>query len=343
MAGTLQDIADAAGVSIATVSLVLNGKEGISAETRQKVMQAAEALNYRPKKHQSLMSANSRNTIQFLKIAMHGHTVNRDHNVFISDYIDGMFREAQRQGYKLEIANIKGESIDYIIDSLLSRKPEGAILLGTEFSQNDVIALKSIDFCPIVVLDTYFDYLDLNFVDMNNSDAVYKIIEYLVSCGFRKIGFINSNVQTRNFYLRKQAFIGSMQVLGQKIDENYIVDVDSTFNGAYKDMMVHLSRGIKLPECYFCANDIMSYGCIKAFKENGIRIPEDLSIVGFDNLPMSASMDPPLTTIDVSKQKMGHFAVTLLDELIQSPERKNSVKILVGSDLIIRKSVAPKI
>jgi Transcriptional regulators len=118
MAGTLQDIADAAGVSIATVSLVLNGKEGISAETRQKVMQAAEALNYRPKKQQSLMSANSRNTIQFLKIAMHGHTVNRDHNVFISDYIDGMFREAQRQGYKLEIANIKGESIDYIIDSL---------------------------------------------------------------------------------------------------------------------------------------------------------------------------------------------------------------------------------
>jgi LacI family transcriptional regulator len=96
-------------------------------------------------------------------------------------------------------------------------------------------------------------------------------------------------------------------------------------------MLVHLSRGIKLPECYFCANDIMSYGCIKAFKENGIRIPEDLSIVGFDNLPMSASMDPPLTTIDVSKQKMGHFAVTLLDELIQSPERKNSVKILVGS------------
>ncbi len=343
MAGTLKDIAKTAGVSIATVSLVLNGKDGISPDTRERVLQIAENLNYKPKNQKANPYDIPINSIQFLKIAMHGHTVNRDHNVFISDYIDGMFREAQRQGYKLELANIRGESIEYIINFLFSRKPEGAILLGTEFSQNDVIKLKSIDFCPIVILDTFYDFLDLNFVNMNNSDSVYKIIEYLVSSGFKKIGFINSNVQTRNFHLRKLAYIESMQLLEQKIDEDFIVNVDSTFNGAYRDMSTHLSRGIRLPDCYFCANDIISYGCIKAFKEHGVRIPEDLSIVGFDNLPMSASMDPPLTTIDVSKQKMGHYAVSLLDEMIHSHDnKKNSIKILVGSDLIIRKSVLPK-
>lgn len=342
MPGTLHDIAKATGFSITTVSLVLNGKDGISQETRNKVMQAAETLNYKPKKPQNTMPELQDRTIQFLKIAMHGHTVNRDHNLFISDYIDGMFKEAQRQGYKLEIANITGQGMESIIQYLLARNPEGAILLGTEFSRHDIMMLKSLDSCPIVVLDTDYDGIDMNFVDMNNFDSVFKITEYLVSSGFRKIGFVNSNVQTRNFQLRKKAFLESMQALEQHVDADYIVDIDSTITGAYIDMMQVLANGAKLPECYICVNDIVSYGCIKALKEKGLRIPEDISIVGFDNLPMSASMEPPLTTIDVSKQKMGHHALALLDELIHSHD-KNVVKILVGSDLILRKSVLPRV
>jgi len=95
-----------------------------------------------------------------------------------------------------------------------------------------------------------------------------------------------------------------------------------------------------VPECYVSTNDIITYGCIKAFREFDIRIPQDLSIIGFDNLPMSATMDPPLTTIDVSKRKIGYLAITLLDEQIRSPENQPAVKILVGADLVVRDSVA---
>jgi len=88
-------------------------------------------------------------------------------------------------------------------------------------------------------------------------------------------------------------------------------------------------------------NDIISYGCIKALKEKGIRIPEDISIIGFDNLPMSATMEPPLTTVDISKQMMGHYAIILLDELLHSSDSnvESAVKILIGANLVCRKSV----
>jgi len=120
------------------------------------------------------------------------------------------------------------------------------------------------------------------------------------------------------------------------------VTVDSTYDGAYQDMLVKLRAGLTVPECYVCTNDIIAYGCTKALREFDIRIPQNLSLVGFDNIPMSATMDPPLTTIDVSKRKIGSLAITLLAEQIRSQVSEPAVKVLVGADLIVRKSVAKK-
>jgi len=341
MPTTLKDVAATAGVSIATASLVINGKNGISTKTRQRVLQAAEDLNYKIRNLNDSNSESKKKTILFLKIAMHGHIVNRDHNIFISDYIDGMFQAVKERNYKLEIATIKNETIEQIISFILQRKPDGLVLLGTEFSQNDVLALAKIKSLPLVILDTYFENMDMNFVDMNNNDAVFKVIAYLESVGVNNIGLIESKIDSGNFHLRKQAFLSSMQLFGKKASSDFILHVDSTFNGAYKDMSNYLAKGIDLPDCFFCMNDIISYGCIKALKEKGIRIPEDISIIGFDNLPMSATMEPPLTTVDISKQMMGHYAIILLDELLHSSDSnvESAVKILIGANLVCRKSV----
>jgi LacI family transcriptional regulator len=99
-----------------------------------------------------------------------------------------------------------------------------------------------------------------------------------------------------------------------------------------------MQSGLDLAECYFCTNDIIAYGFMKALKEFGVRVPEDVSVIGFDNLPQSANTEPTLTTIDVSKRKIGYLAVTILDDLINSAESQPAVKMLVGADLVLRAS-----
>ena len=337
MTATVKDIAKVAGVSAATVSLVLNGKGGISEETRTRVLLAASDLNYAPRTAKRSV-APSLGTLRFLKIARHGHTVNRDHNTFISDYIDGMSHQAGACGYKLEVVNHEGKAIDDIVASLSGATLSGLVVLGTELTEGDIQQLLGID-TPLVVIDTFCDGLECNFVNMNNRDAVGKILAHFVEHGFRRIGFIGSQVQTINFRLRKEAFVDGMKALKLAVAAQDMVTVDSTFDGAYQDMLGMLRGGRAIPECYFCTNDIITYGCIKAFREFNIRIPEDLSIIGFDNLPMSATMDPPLTTIDVSKRKIGQLAISVLDEQIRSTEPQPAVKILVGASLVVRSSV----
>lgn len=337
MSSTVKDVAKLAGVSATTVSLVMNGKSGISQETRTRVMQAAKTLKYSQRVARSV-KGDALGTLRFLKIAKHGHTVNRDHNTFISDYIDGMSREASACGYKLEIVSFEGEPVEAIVSSLVGASVDGLIVLGTELTEQDIKLLQTLP-TPLVVIDSFFDVLECNFVNMNNKDAVYKIIAYFVERGFRNIGFIASNVQTVNFQLRKDAFVEGMKAFGLNFSARDIITVDSTYEGAYQDMLSKLKNGLVVPECYFCTNDIITYGCIKALREFNVRIPQDISVIGFDNLPMSATMEPPLTTIDVSKTKIGYLAIRLLDELIHAEDKQPAVKILVGANLVVRDSV----
>ncbi|WP_348752313.1 LacI family DNA-binding transcriptional regulator [uncultured Aquincola sp.] len=338
MSSTVKDIAQLAQVSAATVSLVLNGKGGISEETRARVLQAAASLHYAPRSPKAGAPAHT-GTLRFLKIAKHGHTVNRDHNTFIADYIDGMSHEAGAKGYKLEIVSYEGTPVEDIVASLAGTSLSGVVVLGTELSEDDVRLFEGVAL-PLVFIDTHYDLLEQNFVNMNNRDAVFKILSHFAQRGFRHIGFVASNVATTNFRLRREAFMDGMKVLGLPVRSRDIITVDSTYDGAYQDMLAKLQGGLAVPECLFCTNDIITYGCIKALREFNLRIPQDLSVIGFDNLPMSAAMDPPLTTIDVSKRQIGYQAIKLLDDLVRATDRAPAVKIMVGANLVERASVA---
>jgi LacI family transcriptional regulator len=333
---TIRHIADAAGVSPATVSLVLNGKGEISGTTRARVLEAVASLNYVPRVAKSRSEASE--TLRFLKIAKHGHTVNRDHSHFISDYIDGMSLEATRRGYTLEVVSHEGQSINVIAESLAGAPVRGVIALGTELSESDVRIIQGLGI-PTVFIDTFYDVVEANFVNMNNEDAVYKVLARFKSQGFRRIGFVASHVDTTNFRLRQEAFFKNMSRLGLKVTESDVISVESTYDGAHSDALSFLrAAGKDLAECYFCTNDIIAHGFIKALKELAVAIPDDVSIIGFDNLPISSTMEPSLTTIDVSKRKIGNLAVTVLDDLINASEIQPPVKILVGAELIARSS-----
>jgi len=333
----IKDIAARAGVSPATVSLVLNGRPGISRETREQVMLVAEELGYRQQGQAA--SGTRHRTTHFLKIAKHGHTVNRDHDVFIADYIDGLAREAQRLSYRVEIQMLDNATADACLEYARQVKTDGLVLLGTELNARDLEVFCAPDLPEMVFLDTYHDYLPLNFVDMNNTDAVFEAVGHFHERGHRSIGMLQSTSDVENFRLRDRAFAQAMAHYDLPAPRAALFRVDSTFEGARRDMERHLKKGRRPPPALFAANDIIAYGCMRALQDGGHRIPDDVSVIGFDDLPMSAVMDVPLTTIRVSKREIGRTALRLLADRINAPQPPPPSKILVGGQLIVRSSV----
>ncbi len=335
MAVTIKDIAKIASVSPATVSLVLNNKPGVGDETRERIIRIAGELDYQGPK---TSPAPASETVCFLHISRHGHTVNRDHDVFIADYIEGLGQGSKNEGLNLEILTFRTTPIGKIIDVALGRAAAGFIVLGTELSEEDIAAFSALS-VPVVFIDTYVDFLSFDFVDMNNEDSVYTIASEFASHGHRDIGMVTSSIETRNFKLREEGLAASLDRLGLSFDRRRLFAVDPTFHGAHRDMRKLLREGAKLPTALFCANDIIACGCLRAFKEEGIRVPEDLSIAGFDDLPISAVVDPPLTTVQVSKAQIGRMAIQLLTTRVRSPSNSPPVKVLIGGQLVERQSV----
>jgi LacI family transcriptional regulator, galactose operon repressor len=334
MTMNLESIARKARVSAATVSLALNNRHGVSKATRERILGIAREMGY--KKRPSRAAARGR--VQFLKLIRHGHTLNEDHNVFVADYIDGITHEATETDLRVEFSSVPGtSSINDVAYQMAQQDVAGFIVLSTEVSPDDVRCLAAVQ-KPVVFLDTYYDFLPFDFVDMNNRDSVFLAVSRLVETGHKTIGMVGSPVGVANFQLRAEGFKASLARLGRTLREEFFYSIDSTYQGAYRDFAALLEKKKRLPEALFCCNDIVCLGVAKALKEAGCRIPRDVSLIGFDNLPASLHSDPPLTTIRVSKKEIGSAAVHLLKERIENMDKPCS-KVTIGGDLIDRQSV----
>jgi LacI family transcriptional regulator len=330
----LVSLAKKAGVSTATVSLALNNRRGVSSRTREKILDIAKEVGYKKRPSRAATQA----TVQLLKIVRHGHTLNQDHNVFISDYIDGITHKAKDVHFRVEISTASAvNGVGELCQQMDQQDVDGFLIIGTELSPEDIRLFTAVQ-RPIVFLDTCHDFLPFDFVDMNNMDSVFLAVSRLVSAGHRSIGMVTSPVNVVNFRVREEGFRKALAYLGRTVEERFIFRVDSTFQGAYEDFSAVLSAGGELPEALFCCNDIVCLGVARALREAGRRIPEDVSLIGFDNLPASAQSDPPLTTIKVSNQAIGSSALLLLKERIENPGKPCS-RVLINGELVERQSV----
>jgi LacI family transcriptional regulator len=334
---TLKQVAEHAQVSTSTASLVLNGKGDISRATRDRVHAAVLDLNYRSRVSKSRID--SSHTLRFLKIVKHGQTVNRDHNHFISDYIDGMSLEASRRGYALEVVTCNGADITSIFNMIERSDLSGIIALGTELSEEDIIILSKFD-QYIVFIDTFYPFLESNFVNMDNDQTVFAVVSQLKKSSFKRIGFVGSYTNVTNFRLREEAFHRACNKLSIQVCKRDIFTVAATRDEAYEQAKNHLEKEKNVAEAYFCVNDIVAFGVIRALQELGYNVPEDVSVIGFDNLPMSSLLSPTLTTVDVPKQQIGSMAIRLIDDMIIAQATNPPVKALVTGKLIIRESSA---
>ena len=191
---------------------------------------------------------------------------------------------------------------------------------------------------PIVFLDAYFEKPELNFVMINNIQGAFMATEYLIKKRRTQPGYLRSSYWISNFDYRADGFYKAIRAAGMSTSKSPVIRLSPSEEGAYADMKELLATGEKPTASYFADNDHIAIGAIRALEEAGYKIPEDVAVVGFDDIPLCNYMNPPLTTVQVPKRFYGETAAV---RVIQLVENKNSqpLKIEVNTPLIKRKSV----
>jgi len=337
MTVTARDVAKAAGVSPATASLVFRGKPGVGKETRDRVLAIARELGF---EYESKEPSQKTSTILLIIYKRSGQVVGE--TPFFEQLIKGVSDATYQSGYhRLSISYFYAqESASEQLKSLQSVKCAGIILLATEMRATDVAQFERLG-VPMVILDNWFPTKPMDSIVIDNQHGAWQASHYLISKGHINIGYLHSKVEIRNFLERRAGWRTAVQGVIEDggNPEHFIVRVGSTTESAYEDMLAFLDTNPELPTAYFADNDIIAAGCIRALRERGHRVPEDVSVMGFDDAPSAEHVDPPLTTMDVPKAAMGAQAVRRLVNLIKGETYGEAVRISVLPKVIERQSV----
>ena len=190
----------------------------------------------------------------------------------------------------------------------------------------------------MVVLDAYFEKLDFNFILINNIQGAYMATEYLIKKRRTQPGYLRSDYWISNFDQRADGFYKAIRAGGMSTAKSQVLRLTPSQEGAYEDMKRLLATGVKPANCYFADNDLIAFGAMMALKESGYRIPEDVAVVGFDDIPACEYMNPPLSTVVVPKLFMGETAAMRVAQLIDGVNAQ-PLKIEVSTKLVKRRSV----
>lgn len=330
---TIRELAEKLNVSPATISLVLNSKPGVSEETRQRVQAGIQKYGYVVKR-----KANNEDHKNVLIIKYRKSGVLLEQNEgFVSSIIASIENELQRRQFKMSSKIVWGD-YNQLYEVADPKEYSGVLVMGTEITQDGFEALKKIEL-PLVVVDNEIVNTSLASVCMNNQENVWLALNYLKQMGHNKIGYLKSSIKTENFLERARSFYYYAHEMGFDFDQSqHEFLLKPTLVTAYEDTLRYLERVTKLPNCFFADNDLIALGAIKAFQSYNYGVPDDVSIIGFDDIPYSAISSPALTTVHVQRDIIGQHAVVQLINLMENPEHK-SIKHLVTGALIERESV----
>ncbi|MFH1879969.1 MAG: LacI family DNA-binding transcriptional regulator [Bacillota bacterium] len=330
----VRDIAVKAKVSPATVSNALNKKQGVSSKVAERIMRIASEMGYEPPKDKS---EPDHKYIRLVVYKSHGLVVMDTQ--FFAELIESIQRECKSEGLELMITHLNAKDADLAARAQEIRNEDcmGILLLGTEMSPEELARFTPCK-STLVALDNLFRHEHVNAVVMNNYDAGYQATNALYQAGHRDIGHITSTVSFSNVRYRRKGFQAALEEKGIHVTPDSIWYVTPTLEGAYQDMLKLLDSGRKLPTAFFAGNDIMAVGSMRAMHERGVRIPDDVSIIGMDDMALCLVSNPPLSTVRVLRQEMGIAAVQSL--LFVAAQMKTGVlKTELSVDLVERSSV----
>lgn len=325
----IKTISEKTGFSPATVSNALNRKKGVNIDTASKILRVAKELGY-SNGHQNIRK------IKFVIYKRNGLII--DDTPFFSLLIDGVEQECKKYGMEMVLCHLNYNDSDYEeqVDQMIHDNSSAVILLGTELMEEDVKIYNTAT-CPFLMLDYWAWDMSFNGVLINNADSARLAVDYLIQNGHKEIGYLQGSFRIKAFRSRCAGYKIAMEKAGLPICDDFILTLGTTLNGAYEDMLSHLDRMQHIPTAFYADNDMIALGAMKALQEKGKRIPEDVSIVGFDDLPFSEISSPALTTLRVPKREMGQLAVKRIIDIIKGDKIKT--KSQVCTDFIERKSV----
>ena len=332
---TAKELAAQLRLSESAVSLALNNKPGVSRETRKRILDAAREHGY-DFSRKAIVGGKKKGTICFAVYRKSGAVVGD--TPFFSELTDGISVSCRREGYECVIRYLyEDEDLREQIYNIRSSRFAGVIVLATEMEEQTLVLFDMLDI-PLVFLDAYFDRPEYNFILINNSQGAYQATKYLIRKCRAQPGYLRSSYWISNFEARADGFYKAIREAGMSTSNSPVFRLTPSQEGAYADMKELLKGGEKPSRCYFADNDLIAIGAMQALKENGYRIPEDVSVVGFDDISSAEYMSPPLTTVQVPKASLGETAVARIAQVIEG-RNVTPLKIEVFTRLIRRKSV----
>lgn len=323
MAVTIKDIAKMCGVSTTTISRVINGKfEGVGDETRERIILKMKELHYQPNGVARSMVTKKTNTIALL--------VPDICNPFFPELARGAEDVCTSNGFSLFLCNTDGDLVkeQQYIKSLRERLVDGIIFTTQNNEEYHEIFTKMLgEQYPFVFVERYADQLnEVPGVFIDNVQGAYSAVKHLINLGHKNIAFISGPFVTSNARMR---FLGYQQaMLESNLDINYnlVKEGDYKVSGGYAAMQSFLEKYPGQFSAVFASNDLMAFGVYQAAREFGLKIPEDMSIMGFDNIPFPKVLEPKVTTVDIPSYEIGASAARMILDLINRiPLEKNQV------------------
>ena len=315
MVAQMKDVALRAGVSMTTVSHILNRKRGfsVSAETRERVLDAARTLKYRPNVHaRRLAQAQS---------SMAGLIISEISNPYFPDVIQGFEKAAAEQGLELLLCNTEYETarMEAAVRKMIDEKVRGVAIMTSMF--DDCYIKELIDQrIPVIHLSSSLNHPLLKHLQVDYSKGFSALLQHMLSLGHRSFGVISGPLNTNTAPSIRDALIDALTREG--LQPSHILESHYKVDGGTSAVRALLSKP-PLPTALLCCNDLIALGAISALQEAGIRVPEDVSVVGCDDVFFARLARPPLTTVHVPRQEMGRLAYQMLHALRQHSKKSD--------------------
>ncbi|MBZ6072093.1 substrate-binding domain-containing protein [Aeromonas schubertii] len=328
----IRDVAVRAGVSTTTVSHVINETRFVAEETRERVFAAMLELNYAPSLVARSLKVKETHSI--------GMLVTTSSNPFFAEVVRGVERYCFEQGYNLMLGNTEGEAATALsyLKMMLRKRVDGLLIMCSEGQQEVLGQLDWLKGLPVVQMDwgTGGDGCDL--IADNSRHGGMLATRHLIALGHRKIGCITGPRSRAPGADRLAGFIDALQEAGLPLHSEWIVEGAFDCASGHRAMQSLLALPER-PTALFVCNDMMAMGAVSAATEAGLRIPEDLSIIGYDNVELAEYLSPPLTTVNQPKEELGRLAVTTLLARINGSQDASRL-ITLEPNLVIRRSCA---
>lgn len=329
---TLKTIAKFAGVSTATVSRVLNNSRKVNPEIARKVIEIANNLNYRPNEV-------ARGLVKG-KIKTFGVVVPDIDNPFFSKICKAIQNTVRKEGYSVFLYNTDGkaEREKEIIENLIQQLIEGVFMIAPRMNSKEILDLsKEYGFYPVIV-DSRVENVMLSAVWVDNVTAFIQATEFLIEIGHRKIGFVAGPLNVANSRDRLKGYLLALENNVIEKDDSLIYEGDFMISSGYKAAEYFLGLS-NPPTAILCSNDLMAIGVLRCLHDRDIRVPEQISVVGCDDIDVTASLYPPLTTVKQPIYEMGEIAAKMMLKYIKTG--KLPPNSILHADLVIRNSTAP--